>query len=251
MPGPKFLPPDTPGRQGNRYNRAMNQDELKRAAARAAMDHLVEGEVVGVGSGSTVNFFIEELGRQRERFPSAVSSSERSSALLRDQGLEVLDLNQVVTSGRRIPVYVDGADEINPSLQMIKGGGGALTREKIVAAASGRFVCIVDQSKCVQTLGRFALPIEVIPMAAGLVGARLLAMGGNPRVRAGFVTDNGNMILDVAGLSITEPALLEAEINQWPGVVTVGLFALKPAALALVATPQGVELREPQASGGT
>ncbi len=221
----------------------MKQNELKREAAEAAIEYLVEGAIVGVGSGSTVGFFIEALGRRLERFPRAVSSSERTSTLLRAQGIEVLDLNQVVTRGERVPVYVDGADEINESLQMIKGGGGALTREKIVAAASERFVCIVDESKWVDRLGRFPLPVEVIPMAGGLVGARLIALGGTPRVRAGFVTDNGNMILDVSGLDITDAAALELEINQWPGVVTVGLFARRPASVALVASASGVVTR--------
>lgn len=221
----------------------MKQNELKREAAEAAVEYLVEGSIVGVGSGSTVGFFIEALGRRRDYFPRAVSSSERTSALLRAQGIEVLDLNDVVTRGERVPVYVDGADEINVSLQMIKGGGGALTREKIVAAASERFVCIVDESKWVDRLGRFPLPVEVIPMAGGLVGARLIAMGGTPRVRAGFVTDNGNMILDVSGLDIADAASLELEINQWPGVVTVGLFARRPASVALVAGASGVTKR--------
>ena len=230
------------------YNNRMTtsntpQDRLKRAAARAAIDHLLPGEVVGVGSGSTVNFFIEELGARRNQFPTAVSSSSGSSERLRAQGINVLDLNEVIAAGRRIPVYVDGADEINASLQMVKGGGGALTREKIVAAASERFVCIVDRSKWVDCLGRFPLPVEVIPMAVELVCARLRLIGGVPTVREGKVTDNGNLILDVAGLSITQPDLLEAEINQWAGVVTVGLFARQPASVALVATPEGVEER--------
>lgn len=223
----------------------MNQSELKRAAAEAAIEYLIEGAIVGVGSGSTVGFFIEALGRRRQRFPRAVSSSERSSELLRAQGIEVLDLNQVVTRGEKVPVYVDGADEINASLHMVKGGGGALTREKIVAAASEQFVCIVDESKWVQRLGKFPLPVEVIPMAGGLVGSRLIAMGGTPRVRAGFVTDNGNLILDVSGLSIDDPVALELEINQWPGVVTVGLFARRPASVALVAGAQGISERKP------
>jgi len=222
----------------------MNQDDLKRAVARAAIDHLEPGALVGVGSGSTVNFFIDALGACRDRFPGAVSSSEKSSERLRTNGIPVLDLNEVVASGRPIPVYVDGADELNAALQMVKGGGGALTREKIVAAACGRFVCIVDASKLVERFGRFPLPVEVIPMARELVAARLRALGGTPNLRAGFVTDNGNLILDVAGLSVADPAGLEAEINQWPGVVTVGLFARKGADVALVASADGVrELR--------
>jgi ribose 5-phosphate isomerase A len=214
----------------------MNQDEMKQAVARAAIAHLQPGTVVGVGSGSTVNFFIRELGRIRERFPGAVSSSEKSSVLLREQGIAVLDLESVDS----MPVYVDGADEIDPQLRMIKGGGGALTREKIVAAAADRFVCIVDESKVVAVLGRFPLPIEVIPMARPLVARWLARLGGEARLRQGFVTDNGNLILDVHGLSIQDPVGLEAEIDQWPGVVTVGLFARRGADIALVAGRGGV-----------
>lgn len=223
----------------------MDQNALKRAVARAAIDHLSPGALVGVGSGSTVNFFIEELGKVRDRVAGAVSSSEASSQRLREQGIEVLDLNEVVAAGREIPVYVDGADEIDPALHMIKGGGAALTREKIVADACRRFVCIVDQSKWVDVLGRYPLPVEVIPMARELVAARLRALGGQPKPRDGVVTDNGQVILDVAGLRITDPVAMEGEINQWPGVVTVGLFARKGADVALVATPGGVEQRLP------
>ncbi|MEN9315910.1 MAG: ribose 5-phosphate isomerase [Pseudomonadota bacterium] len=219
----------------------MNQDQLKRAAARAALDDLEPDAIVGVGSGSTVNFFIEELGAIRDRVAGAVSSSEASSARLRAQGIEVFDLNEVVAAGRRVPVYVDGADEINHALQMIKGGGAALTREKIVFDACGKFVCIVDGSKLVETLGRFPLPIEVIPMARELVAARVRRLGGTPKHRAGVVTDNGNEILDVSGLAISDPAAMESEINQWPGVVTVGLFARRGADVALVARPTGIE----------
>ncbi len=221
----------------------MNQDELKRAAARAALDELVDGAIVGVGSGSTVNFFIDFLGERRDRIAGAVSSSEKSSARLRERGIEVLELNEVVAAGRRIPVYVDGADEIDAGLRMIKGGGGALTREKIVAAASGRFVCIVDASKLVERLGAFPLPVEVIPMARELVASRLRELGGKPVERAGFVTDNGNLILDVAGLRIDDPVAMETRINQWPGVVTVGLFASRPADVVLIAKPDGIERR--------
>jgi ribose 5-phosphate isomerase A len=224
----------------------MKQDELKRAAARSALDYLAPGTIVGVGSGSTVNFFIEALADLRSSVAGAVSSSQASTERLRANGIDVLDLNEVVEAGRSIPVYVDGADEINASLQMIKGGGGALTREKIVAEASERFICIVDQSKIVDTLGRFPLPVEVIPMAAKLVAARLRALGGEPRLRQGPPTDNGNLILDVAGLAITDPCALEAQINQWAGVVTVGLFAGRPASLALVASPEGVQRLDPR-----
>lgn len=224
----------------------MNQDELKRAAARAALDELVDGAIVGVGSGSTVNFFIDYLGERRERrerIAGAVSSSEKSSARLRERGIEVLELNDVVAAGRPIPVYVDGADEIDAGLRMIKGGGGALTREKIVAAASDRFVCIVDATKLVERLGAFPLPVEVIPMARELVARQLRALGGSPVDRAGFITDNGNLILDVAGLRIDDPVALETQINQWPGVVTVGLFAARPADVVLIARPDGIERR--------
>jgi ribose 5-phosphate isomerase A len=214
----------------------MSQEPLKEAVARAAIAHLVDGAVVGVGSGSTVAYFVRELGRRRERVAGAVSSSERSSALLREQGIAVLPLESVGT----IPVYVDGADEIDPGLCLIKGGGGALTREKIVAAAAERFVCIVDASKQVPVLGRFPLPVEVIPMARRLVAGWFARIGGEARERAGFVTDNGNPILDVHGLTIGDPVALEAEVNQWPGVVTVGLFARRGADVALVAEPSGV-----------
>jgi ribose 5-phosphate isomerase A len=214
----------------------MNQDQLKQAVARAAIEHVVDGAVVGVGSGSTVGFFIRELGLVRHRVRGAVSSSERSSALLREQGIEVLDLDAVGS----MPVYVDGADEIDGQLRMIKGGGGALTREKIVAAAAERFVCIVDASKVVPVMGRFPLPIEVIPMACGLVTRWCAQLGGEARLRAGFTTDNGNPILDVHGLRIADPVGLETEINQWPGVVTVGLFARRGADVALIADPAGL-----------
>jgi ribose 5-phosphate isomerase A len=214
----------------------MIQDQLKQAVARAAIEHVVDGAVVGVGSGSTVGFFIAELGRVRHRVRGAVSSSERSSALLREQGIEVLELDAVGT----MPVYVDGADEIDGQLRMIKGGGGALTREKIVAAAADRFVCIVDASKVVPVMGRFPLPVEVIPMACGLVTRWFKQLGGEARVRAGFTTDNGNPILDVHGLRIDDPVGLETEVNQWPGVVTVGLFARRGADVALVADPAGL-----------
>lgn len=214
----------------------MNHDTLKQAVARAAVDHLVPGAVVGVGSGSTVGFFIAELGRIRDRVAGAVSSSEKSSELLRAQGIRVLSIDEAGP----IPVYVDGADEIDPGLRMIKGGGGALTREKIVAAAADRFVCIVDASKQVPVLGRFPLPLEVIPMAQGLVARWFAQMGGDARPRAGYLTDNGNPILDVHGLRIDDPVGLETELNQWPGVVTVGLFARRGADLVLVADPAGV-----------
>lgn len=214
----------------------MDANALKDAAARAALEHLVDGAVVGVGSGSTVGFFIRALGERRARIAGAVSSSERSSALLREQGIDVLPLERAGP----VPVYVDGADEIDAGLRMIKGGGGALTREKIVAAAADRFVCIVDASKVVPVLGRYPLPVEVIPMARALVTRWFARLGGEARERAGFVSDNGHPILDVHGLRIDDPVALEAEVNQWPGVVTVGLFARRPADVAIVADASGL-----------
>ena len=221
----------------------MDRNELKRAAAHAALDELVDGAIVGVGSGSPVEMFIEALRARRDRVAGAVSSSERSAERLRGVGIDVLDLNQVIAAGHGIPVYVDGADEIDGALRMIKGGGGALTREKIVAAASDRFVCIVDASKCVERLGRFPLPVEVIPMARELVASRLRGLGGAPALREGVVTDNGNLILDVAGLRLDDPVAFESEVNQWPGVVTVGLFARSGADMVIIASPEGIERR--------
>jgi ribose 5-phosphate isomerase A len=219
----------------------MNQEEMKQAAARAAIAYVQEGEIVGVGTGSTANCFIAELGKLRDRIAGAVSSSKASAERLAAVGVPVLDLNEVVETGRRIPVYVDGADEITAGLAMIKGGGGALTREKIVAAAAERFVCIADRSKLVERLGKFPLPVEVIPMARAQVARALTAMGGTPRLREGFVTDNGNLILDVHGLEIIDPPALESALNQLVGVVTNGLFALRGADVALLAGPQGVD----------
>jgi len=215
-----------------------SQDQLKQVVARAALDHLVDGAVVGVGSGSTVNHFIRALGTVRHRVAGAVSSSEASSALLREQGIAVLPLESV----DRMPVYVDGADEINARLHMIKGGGGALTREKIVAQAADRFVCIVDASKVVPVLGAYPLPVEVIPMAMSRIAREFRAMGAEAIQRPGYTTDNGHPILDVRGLKITDPVALETEINQWPGVVTVGLFARRAADVALVADPAGIRI---------
>jgi ribose 5-phosphate isomerase A len=201
------------------------------------MAYVEDGMVVGVGTGSTVNHFIDALAARRDRIAGAVSSSEASTSRLRAAGIEVLELN----STGDLMLYVDGADEANPSLQLIKGGGGALTREKIVAAASRRFVCIVDDSKLVDVLGRFPLPVEVIPMARSLVARRILRLGGQPVWREGVVTDNGNVILDVHNLEILDPPALETEINQIAGVVTVGLFARRPADVLLVARPDRVE----------
>ena len=215
----------------------MTQDELKKAAAYAALDHVVEGSIVGVGTGSTVNHFIDALAGMRARIRGAVSSSEASTQRLRAHGIEVFDLDGIES----LPVYVDGADEIDGGFAMIKGGGGALTREKIVAAVSERFVCICDTSKKVEVLGRFPLPIEVIPMARSHVARELRALGGEPRLREGFVTDNGNLILDVHGLSITDPVTIEMRINQIVGVVTNGLFAVRGADVLLLAAPGGVQ----------
>jgi ribose 5-phosphate isomerase A len=214
----------------------VSQDRKKQRAAEAALGYVRDGTVVGVGTGSTVNFFIDALAGLRGRIAGAVSSSEASTGRLRKLGIEVLDLN----SAGELDVYVDGADESTRSLELIKGGGGALTREKIVAAASREFVCIVDEQKVVDRLGRFPLPVEVIPMARAYVTRELVRLGGEPVLREGFVTDNGNQILDVRGLAIEDPAALESEINQIAGVVTVGLFARRPADVLLVGTATDV-----------
>ncbi len=218
----------------------MNQDELKRSVAREALRHVVQDAIVGVGTGSTANFFIDELAKMKGRIAGAVASSEQSAARLRGHGIRVLDLNDV----EDLPVYIDGADEIDSSLAMIKGGGGALTREKIVAAVARRFVCIADESKLVRVLGRFPLPIEVIPMARSHVGRELVRLGGTPKLRAGFTTDNGNLILDVSGLDIRDPRSLETRISGIAGVVCVGLFAHRGADLLLLGTASGVRTIE-------
>ena len=215
----------------------MTQDELKQAVARAAIAHVPVGGIIGVGTGSTVNFFIAELARIKHKFDGAVSSSEATAQRLAAAGIDVIDLNHVV----ELTVYVDGADEIDRSLAMIKGGGGALTREKIVAAVSRTFVCIADETKFVNVLGRFPLPIEVIPMARSFVGRELVKLGGEPECRAGFVTDNGNVILDVHRLETTRPEELETTLDQIPGVVTNGLFARRPADVLLLGTARGVQ----------
>ena len=219
----------------------MNADELKRQAAEAAIDFLPEGGIIGVGTGSTVNHFIDAFAKVKGRFEGAVSSSEASSERMRGLGIEVLDLN--ATGG--LETYVDGADESNLQLQLIKGGGGALTREKIVAAASKRFVCIADEGKLVDVLGKFPLPVEVIPMARSYVARELVALGGTPVLRENFVTDNGNLILDVHNLEIVEPMQLETQINQLAGVVTVGIFAHRPADVLILGTPDGPKIIEP------
>jgi len=214
----------------------MNQDALKRKVAEAAAEFIKEGMVVGVGTGSTVNHFIEVMATLKHHIEACVSSSEASTARLKAHGFEVRDLN----SSGSLELYVDGADETNHHLQLIKGGGGALTREKIIAQASRKFVCIVDQSKLVDILGAFPLPVEVIPMARSMVARELVKLGGNPVYRDGFVTDNGNQILDVHGLQILNPVELEQTLNNLPGVVTNGLFALRPADVLLVGGADGV-----------
>jgi ribose 5-phosphate isomerase A len=218
---------------------AADSDGKKRRAAQAALELVTAGATIGVGTGSTVNCFIEALAAHPGRVQRAVSSSEASSARLRAAGVTLLDLNELAG----LDLYIDGADEATAERYLIKGGGGALTCEKIVAAAARRFVCIVDDSKLVRTLGRFPLPIEVIPMARSLVARQLSAGGGRPVWRQGFVTDNGNHILDVHGLVITDPVGLERELNQITGVVTVGLFAARPADVLLIGTAQAVLTR--------
>ena len=215
----------------------MTQDELKKAAAHAALDDIADGSIVGVGTGSTVNHFIDALAGMKARIAGAVSSSVASSARLRALGIRVFDCNEV----GEIAVYIDGADEIDGHGHMIKGGGAALTREKIVAAQARRFVCIADKSKRVDVLGRFPLPVEVIPMACSHVMRELRRLGGEPRVREGFVTDNGNLILDVHDLQISDPVATETRINQIVGVVTNGLFAERGADVLLLAGAGGVE----------
>ena len=218
----------------------MTQDELKQAVAQAAADYVANnapaGSIIGVGTGSTANFFIDALAAIKDKYQGAVASSEATRKRLEGHGIKVFDLNDVTD----IPVYVDGADEIDAGLNMIKGGGGALTREKIVAAVAREFVCICDASKLVEVMGKFPLPVEVIPMAKAHVARELAKLGGTPKERAGFITDNGNVILDVHGLAITDPKGLEAQINQITGVVTNGLFAVRPANLLLLGTAEGV-----------
>ena len=215
----------------------MTQDELKALVGRAALAHVQPGSVVGVGTGSTVDCFIDALATIKHSIAGAVSSSERSSQRLRGHGIKVVEPATL----EAIPVYIDGADEIDHAGFMIKGGGAALTREKIVADIAARFVCIADASKLVTTLGRFPLPVEVIPMAAAQVARKLKALGGEPTLREGVITDNGGLIIDVRGLAITDPAAMEREINQWPGVVCVGIFARNRASSCLLGTPQGVK----------
>lgn len=210
---------------------------MKQAVARAALDHVVPGRIVGVGTGSTVDCFIDALATIRQRIAGAVSSSERSTQRLRGHGIEVFGIDAIA---ERLPVYVDGADEIDPRGNMIKGGGAALTREKLVADLCERFVCIADASKRVEVLGRFPLPVEVLPLAAARLVQRFAAIGGRAVPREGVVTDNGLAILDVHGLAIDDPLAFEQEVSQWPGVLTVGVFARHRASLCLLGTPEGV-----------
>ncbi|AEG92952.1 candidate ribose 5-phosphate isomerase A (Phosphoriboisomerase A) [Ramlibacter tataouinensis TTB310] len=218
----------------------MTQDELKALVGQAALQYVVPGEVVGVGTGSTVNKFIEALATVKDRLPGAVSSSEASTQRLRALGIRVFDANEV----GELSVYIDGADEIDGRGHMVKGGGAALTREKIVAAQSRRFVCIADESKRVEVLGRFPVPVEVIPMASARITRQFAAIGGTARARlkdgAPLLTDNGQHLLDVSGLAIADPMAFETEVNQWPGVVTVGVFAHQKAAVCLLGTSGGV-----------
>jgi ribose 5-phosphate isomerase A len=215
----------------------MSQDELKQAVAKAAIEYVPVDCIVGVGTGSTANFFIDELAKIKHKIRGAVASSEASAKRLLGYGIEVLSLNDAGS----LPVYVDGADEITRHLHMIKGGGGALTREKIVAAASKKFICVCDASKLVDVLGKFPLPLEVIPMARSSVARQLVALGGQPKLREGFTTDNGNIILDVHGLKIMNPVELESTLDHIAGVVTNGLFARRGADVLLLGTPQGVK----------
>ena len=221
----------------------MTQDELKQAVARAAIAYVVDGAIIGVGTGSTANFFIDELARIKDRIKGTVASSEATAARLRGHGIVVNDLNDVDS----IAVYIDGADEITPAGAMIKGGGAALTREKIVASVSQRFVCIADGSKLVDVMGKFPLPVEVLPMARAAVMRKLASLGGQPRLRTkpgssdAFITDNGGEIIDVAGLAISDPLALETQINQIVGVIAVGLFAARGANVCLLGTAEGVK----------
>lgn len=214
----------------------MTQDEQKRAVAQAAIQHVLAGSIVGVGTGSTANYFIDELAKIKHKIKGAVASSEATAQRLKGHGIEVMDLNSV----NDLPLYIDGADEVTEHLHMIKGGGGALTREKIVASVARKFVCVADQSKLVDILGEFPLPVEVVPMARSYVAREISRIGGQPMLRQGFTTDNGNVILDVRGLKILNPVELETALNQITGVVTNGLFARRCADVLLLGTDSGV-----------
>ncbi|WP_218756457.1 ribose-5-phosphate isomerase RpiA [Vibrio parahaemolyticus] len=218
----------------------MTQDEMKKAAGWAALKYVEKGSIVGVGTGSTVNHFIDALGTIKDDIKGAVSSSVASTERLKELGIEVFECNDVI----KLDVYVDGADEINPAREMIKGGGAALTREKIVAAISEKFVCIVDDTKAVDVLGQFPLPVEVIPMARSYVARELVKLGGDPAYREGVVTDNGNIILDVHNMQITNPKEMEDKVNGIAGVVTVGLFAHRGADVVITGTPEGAKIEE-------
>ena len=215
----------------------MNQDELKRLVAKEALKHVVEDAIVGVGSGSTVNFFIDSLAQIKNRIDGAVAASEASAERLRKHGIRVVDLNSV----NELPVYFDGADEITEHLHMIKGGGGALTREKIVAAVARKFVCLCDASKLVPVLGKFPLPVEVIPMARSYVGRELVKLGAHPVLRANFTTDNGNLVLDCHGLTLLDPPKMELDLNNLAGVVTNGIFARRAADVLLLGSDSGIQ----------
>ncbi len=220
----------------------MTQDEMKKAVAEAALEYVVPGEIIGVGTGSTANFFIDALATIKSQVKGAVASSEATAERLRGHGIEVMDLNSV----NSMSIYVDGADESNNQLHLIKGGGGALTREKIVAAVADKFICIADESKLVDVMGEFPLPVEVIPMAQSHVAREIIKqIGGQPVLREGFTTDNGNVILDVRNLKLMEPAKIEQQLNNIVGVVTNGLFALRPADTLLLGTPNGVRTVKP------
>ena len=221
---------------GSHEEAIMTQDDKKKAAARAALEYVADNAVIGVGTGSTANHFIELLATLRGRIEGTVASSEATAARLRRHGIPVYDLNGVGT----VPVYVDGADEADRNLRLVKGGGGALTREKILAAAAEKFVCVADDSKLVAVLGKFPVPVEVIPMARSYVARQVVKLGGNPIWRDGFVTDNGNIVLDVYNLNHTDPAAVEAELNQITGVVTNGIFARRPADVLILGTDGGV-----------
>ncbi|OBU15879.1 ribose 5-phosphate isomerase A [Photobacterium aquimaris] len=218
----------------------MTQDEMKKAAGWAALEYVTKNSIVGVGTGSTVNHFIDALATRKEEIKGAVSSSVASTERLEQIGIKVFDANDVAS----LDIYVDGADEINAQFDMIKGGGAALTREKIVAAIADKFICIVDNTKQVDVLGQFPLPVEVIPMARSFIGRELVKLGGDPVYREGVVTDNGNIILDVYNMAITDPKAMEDSINALPGVVTVGLFAHRGADVVLIGTPEGTKIIE-------
>jgi len=218
----------------------MTQDEMKKAVAEAALEYVESGMIVGVGTGSTANFFIDGLAKLKGKIDGTVASSVASADRLKGHGIQVLDSNDA----GQLPLYVDGADESNRYLHLIKGGGGALTREKIVAAASDKFVCIADESKLVDVMGKFPLPVEVIPMARSYVAREIVKLGGEPVLREGFTTDNGNVILDIHNMEIMEPVKLETTLNGIVGVVTNGLFAIRPADVLLLGTPAGVDKLE-------